>query len=141
MHRSPPTSPELRAHVLKGRRVIELEAAALKAVQRRLDKNFALAVEAMREVIDSGRKIIVTGIGKSGAIGAKIASTLSSTGAPSIVLDAVNASHGDLGMIARGDLLLILSYSGETEDVSRLIPSINRIVARIVPLTGNPKAT
>src|SRR5271154_3818129 len=117
MNRSRPISPDLRAHVLKGRRVIELEAAALKAVQRRLDKNFALAVEAMREVIDSGRKIIVTGIGKSGTIGAKIASTLSSTGASSVILDAVNASHGDLGMVSNGDLVVILSYSGETEEV------------------------
>jgi len=141
MHRSRPTSPDLRAHVTKGRRVIELEAAALKAVQRRLDHNFAQAVEAMREVIDSGRKIIVTGIGKSGTIGAKIASTLSSTGAPSVVLDAVNASHGDLGMISPGDLILILSYSGETEEVARLLPSLKRIGTRIVALTGNPKST
>jgi len=141
MHRSRPLTPQLKSHLVKARRVIELEAAALKAVQRQLDVNFALAVEAMREVIQSGRKIIVTGIGKSGTIGAKIASTLSSTGAPSIVLDAVNASHGDLGMIAHGDLLLILSYSGETEEVSRLIPSIKRIGARIVALTGNPQST
>lgn len=141
MHRSRSLTPQLKSHLAKGRRVIELEATALKAVQRHLDKNFALTIEAMREVIQSGHKIIVTGIGKSGTIGAKIASTLSSTGAPSIVLDAVNASHGDLGMIANGDLLLILSYSGETEEVSRLIPSIKRIGAHIVVLTGNPKST
>jgi arabinose-5-phosphate isomerase len=121
--------------------VIELEAGALKAVQRRLDKNFALAVEAMREVVQSGHKIIVTGIGKSGQIGAKIAATLSSTGASSVVLDAVNASHGDLGLIAAGDLVLILSYSGETEEVVRLLPSLKRIGLRIVALTGNPKST
>jgi len=141
MRRTRPLSPNLEAYITKGGRVIELEAAALKTVQRHLDENFALAVEAMREVIQSGRKIIVTGIGKSGTIGAKIASTLSSTGAPSIVLDAVNASHGDLGMIAGGDLLLILSYSGETEEISRLIPSIKRIGAHIVALTGNPAST
>src|ERR1700742_2074276 len=124
MHRSRATPPTLLAHIAKGRRVIEMEAAALKTVQRGLDENFALAVEAMREVIQSGRKIVVTGIGKSGTIGAKIASTLSSTGAPSIVLDAVNASHGDLGMVASGDLVLILSFSGETEEVARLVPSL-----------------
>jgi arabinose-5-phosphate isomerase len=95
----------------------------------------------MREAIESGRKIIVTGIGKSGQIGAKIAATLSSTGAPSVVLDAVNASHGDLGMIASGDLVLILSYSGETEEISRLVPSLRRIGTRIVALTGNAKST
>ena len=95
----------------------------------------------MREVIQTGHKIIVTGIGKSGTIGAKIASTLSSTGASSVVLDAVNASHGDLGMVSNGDLVLILSYSGETEEVARLIPSLKRLGTRIVALTGNPKST
>jgi arabinose-5-phosphate isomerase len=141
MKSSQTLSPKLQAHVTKGRRVIELEAAALRAVQRRLDESFAQAVEAMREVIHAGHKIIVTGIGKSGVIGAKISSTLSSTGAASVVLDAVNASHGDLGMISNGDLILILSYSGETEEVARLIPSLKRIGTRIVALTGNPKST
>lgn len=141
MPRSRPTSPKLLAHIAKGKRVIELEAAAMRAVQRRLDENFARAVEAMREVITAGRKIIVTGIGKSGTIGAKISSTLSSTGASSVVLDAVNASHGDLGMISTGDLVLILSYSGETEEVSRLMPSLKRIGTRIIALTGNPKSS
>jgi arabinose-5-phosphate isomerase len=139
--RTRPLSPKLQAHITKGRRAIELEAAALRAVQRRLDEHFARAVEAMREVIQAGHKIIVTGIGKSGTIGAKIASTLSSTGASSVMLDAVNASHGDLGMVSSGDLVLILSYSGETEEISRLLPSLRRIGARIVALTGNPRST
>jgi len=141
MHRSRPLSPKLQAHLAKGRRVIELEAAALKAVQRRLDGSFSQAVELMREVVQSGHKIIVTGIGKSGQIGAKIAATLSSTGAPRVVLDAVNASHGDLGIISQGDLVLILSYSGETEEVSRLMPSLKRLGTRIVSLTGNANST
>jgi arabinose-5-phosphate isomerase len=128
-------------YVAQGRQVIELEAAALKAVTRHLDENFGRTVEAMLEVIKAGRKIIVTGIGKSGTIGAKIASTLSSTGASSVVLDAVNASHGDLGMISSGDLILILSYSGETEEVARLVPSLKRLGTRIVALTGNPKSS
>jgi arabinose-5-phosphate isomerase len=141
MHRSRSSVPQLKAHVTKGKRVIQLEASALQAVQRRLDETFARTVEAMLEVIQAGRKIIVTGIGKSGQVGAKIAATLSSTGAPSVVLDAVNASHGDLGMISHGDLILILSYSGETEEVARLIPSLKRIGTRIVSLTGNPQST
>src|SRR5476651_755407 len=141
MTRPRPLSSKLQAHVSKGRRVIELEAAALRAVQRRLDEAFARAVEAMQEVVQAGHKIIVTGIGKSGTIGAKIASTLSSTGASSVVLDAVNASHGDLGMVSHGDLVLILSYSGETEEVARLVPSLKRIGTRIVALTGNPKSS
>jgi arabinose-5-phosphate isomerase len=141
MQRSRPLSPKVRTHLAKGRRVIELEAAALRAVQRRLDGNFGLAVEAMREAIQSGHKIIVTGIGKSGQIGAKIAATLSSTGAPSVLLDAVNASHGDLGIIAPGDLVLVLSYSGETEEVARLLPSLKRLGTRIVSLTGSAAST
>ena len=131
----------LRAYLAKGRQVILTEAAALRAVQRALDSNFSLAVEAMRETVEAGRKLIVTGIGKSGQIGAKIAATLSSTGAPSVVLDAVNASHGDLGVVGQGDLILILSYSGETEEVARLLPSLKRLGTRIVALTGNPKST
>jgi arabinose-5-phosphate isomerase len=136
-----PLSSKLKAHIVKGRRVIELEAAALRAVHRQLDESFARAVEAMHEVIRTGHKIIVTGIGKSGTIGAKISSTLSSTGASSVVLDAVNASHGDLGMVSPGDLVFILSYSGETEEVARLIPSLKRIGTRIVALTGNEKSS
>jgi arabinose-5-phosphate isomerase len=141
MHLFPRRAPQLRANLVKGRRVILLEAAALKAVQRQLDDQFSLAVDAMRETVEAGRKLIVTGIGKSGQVGAKIAATLSSTGAPSVVLDAVNASHGDLGMIASGDLVLILSYSGETEEIARLLPSLKRIGTRIVALTGNTKST
>jgi arabinose-5-phosphate isomerase len=136
-----PSSPLHRSHLAKGRRVIHEEMAALKAVEARLDESFSEAVEALRETVQAGRKIIVTGIGKSGQIGAKIAATLSSTGAPSVVLDAVNASHGDLGVISSGDLVLILSYSGETEEISKLLPSLRRIGTRIVALTGNPKST
>ena len=141
MHRARPLPPKLKGYLAMGRRVIELEAAALRAVERRLDETFPRAVEAMRETVQSGHKIIVTGIGKSGQIGAKIAATLSSTGAPSVVLDAVNASHGDLGIVAAGDLVLILSYSGETEEVARLMPSLRRLGTRIVALTGNPRST
>jgi arabinose-5-phosphate isomerase len=130
----------LLLHLAKGRRVIREETAALKAVEARLDESFGEAVEAMREAVQAGRKIIVTGIGKSGQIGAKIAATLSSTGAPSVVLDAVNASHGDLGVISSGDLVLILSYSGATEEISRLLPSLRRIGTQIVALTGNAKS-
>jgi len=136
-----PLSPKLLTHIIRGRRVIELEAAALRAVRLRLDESFAHAVEAMDDVIQAGHKIIVTGIGKSGAIGAKIASTLSSTGAASVVLDAGNATHGDLGMVSRGDLIIILSYSGETEEVARLVPTLKRIGARIIALTGNARSS
>jgi arabinose-5-phosphate isomerase len=137
----PLSSKQRLAHIAKGRQVIALEAQALRAVERQLDDGFARAVEAMREVIDAGHKIIVTGIGKSGMIGAKISATLSSTGASSVVLDAVNASHGDLGMVASGDLVLALSYSGETEEIARLVPSLRRLGTRIVALTGSAKSS
>ena len=91
MHRARPLPPKLQSYLTQGRQVIKLEAAALRSVERKLDESFARAVEAMAAAIQAGRKIIVTGIGKSGTIGAKIASTLSSTGASSVVLDAVNA--------------------------------------------------
>jgi arabinose-5-phosphate isomerase len=141
MHLPSGTASRLRAHLAKGRRVVQIETDALRAAQRQLDGNFGLAVEAMREAIEAGRKLIVTGIGKSGQIGAKIAATLSSTGAPSVVLDAVNASHGDLGIVASGDVVIVLSYSGETEEVARLLPSLKRLGTRLVALTGNPKST
>jgi arabinose-5-phosphate isomerase len=136
-----PLPSKIQAHISKGRRVIELEAGALRSAQRHLDEHFAYAIEAMRDVIQAGRKIVVTGIGKSGTIGAKIASTLSSTGASAVVLDAVNATHGDLGMVSPGDIALILSYSGETEEIARLIPSLKRLGVRIIALTGNLKSS
>jgi arabinose-5-phosphate isomerase len=141
MHRARPLPPKLQSYLTQGREVIKLEAAALRSVERKLDESFARAVEAMAAAIQAGRKIIVTGIGKSGQIGAKIAATLSSTGAPSVVLDAVNASHGDLGLVVAGDIVLILSYSGETEEIARLVPSLRRLGTRIVALTGNPQST
>jgi arabinose-5-phosphate isomerase len=141
MKRTRTLSPEFKAYIAKGRRVIELESNALRAVHKQLDEQFARAVEAMSHVIQTGHKIIVTGIGKSGTIGQKISSTLSSTGASSVVLDAVNASHGDLGMVSSGDLVIILSYSGETEEVARLVPSLKRIGTRILAMTSNPKST
>jgi arabinose-5-phosphate isomerase len=141
MHRARPLPPRLQSYLTQGRHVIKVEAAALRSVERKLDESFARAVEAMAAAVQGGRKIIVTGIGKSGQIGAKIAATLSSTGAPSVVLDAVNASHGDLGLVVAGDVVLILSYSGETEEIARLVPSLRRLGTKIVSLTGNPQST
>jgi arabinose-5-phosphate isomerase len=141
MHRARPLPPKLQSYLTQGRQVIKLEAAALRSVERKLDESFARTVEAMVAAVSAGRKIIVTGIGKSGQVGAKIAATLSSTGAPSVVLDAVNASHGDLGLVTAGDLVLILSYSGETQEIAGLIPSLRRLGTRIISLTGNPQST
>lgn len=127
--------------VAKARQVIEIEIQALRQMQRRLDGDFTRALELLLEAVQSGRKIIVTGVGKSGHIGHKIAATLTSTGAPSLVLDTVNAVHGDLGVVSEGDVLIALSYSGETEELIRVLPILSRIHVRIIALTGNTKST
>jgi arabinose-5-phosphate isomerase len=127
--------------VKKGRQVIAIELAGLRHVQARLDGSFDRAVELMLETLESGKKIIVTGVGKSGAIGQKIAATLTSTGAPSVVLDPVNALHGDLGVVTEGDLLVALSYSGETEELLRVLPSLRRLSVKIIAMTGHARST
>src|SRR5258708_27207432 len=113
--------------VKKGRQVIGIELAGLRHVQGRLDRSFDRAVALMIETLKNGKKIIVTGVGKSGAIGQKLAATLTSTGAPSVVLDPVNALHGDLGVATEGDLVLALSYSGETSEIIRVLPALRRL--------------
>ena len=99
----------------QARRVIDIEVAALRRVRRRLGPSFLQTVTLMQQRLDKGGKIIVTGIGKSGHIGHNIASTLASTGTTSVTLDPVDAVHGDLGVVARKDLILVLSYSGNTD--------------------------
>jgi arabinose-5-phosphate isomerase len=98
-------------------------------------------VDLMLEAIRHGRKIIVTGVGKSGHIGRKIAATLTSTGSPSVELDAVNAAHGDLGVVSDGDVLIVLSYSGEVYELVRVLPALRRQRIKMIALTGNPKST
>jgi arabinose-5-phosphate isomerase len=105
-----------------------------------LDKNFERAVGAMLETLERRGKIVVTGVGKSGLISHKIAATLTSTGAPAVVLDALNAAHGDLGLIQEGDLVLILSYSGKTDELIRILPSLKRTQAKLIAVTGNAKS-
>jgi arabinose-5-phosphate isomerase len=98
-------------------------------------------VQVLLDALAANRKIIVTGVGKSGHIGHKIAATLTSTGAPSVVLDTVNAVHGDLGVVTEGDAVLALSYSGETEELLRILPALKRRSVRIIALTGKPAST
>ena len=125
----------------KGRQVIEIEIDALRGIASRLDASFEKAGRLLLEAVQGRNKIIVTGVGKSGHIGAKIAATLTSTGAPSVVLDTVNAVHGDLGMVSDGDVLIALSYSGETDELVRLLPFLKRLSVRIIALTGHPAST
>src|SRR3989440_5424513 len=119
-------------------RVLRLEAEAILGVIPTLDERFERAVELLRTC--SGR-VIVTGIGKSGLIGRKIAATLSSTGTPAFFLHPAEGVHGDLGMLARGDVVLALSNSGETDEMLAILPPLKRLGVPIILLTGNPKST
>ena len=99
--------------IAQARKVFDIELAALRAVRAQLDSTFAAAVETIVATLNRRGKIIVVGIGKSGNIGAKIAATCTSTGATAVVLNSVDALHGDLGIVNDGDVVLALSYSGE----------------------------
>ena len=119
-------------------RVLRLEAEAILGVIPTLDERFERAVELLHTC--SGR-VIVAGIGKSGLIGRKIAATLSSTGTPAFFLHPAEGVHGDLGMLARGDVVLALSNSGETDEMLAILPPLKRLGVPIILLTGNPKST
>ncbi|ACD82718.1 KpsF/GutQ family sugar-phosphate isomerase [Candidatus Methylacidiphilum infernorum] len=123
------------------KRVFDLEMDALRIVRKQLNAAFEQAILVLEKTILANGKIVVTGVGKSGHIGRKIAATLTSTGAPSVVLDAVNAFHGDLGMVNRGDAVVALSYSGETEEILRLVPHLKRMTTSLIAITGNENST
>lgn len=118
-----------------------IELAALRAVRGALDQTFNTAVDAVVETLARRNKVVVAGIGKSGNVGRKIAATLASTGSTAVVLDPVDALHGDLGLVQEGDLVIALSYSGESEELVHLLPALKRFGVRIVALTGSPKST
>lgn len=120
------------------RRVLRIEAQAIQDVLARLDASFDRAVEVLFAC--KGR-VVVTGMGKSGLIGRKISGTLSSTGTPSFFLHPAEALHGDLGMLARGDALLAISYGGETQEILNLLETLKRLEIAIVTLTGNLQST
>src|SRR5947199_997675 len=128
-------------HLANARKVFDIELAGLKAVRAQLDSRFNAAVEMIAEVLGNRGKIIVVGIGKSGNIGRKIAATLTSTGSPAVVLNSVDAVHGDVGVVADGDLVLALSYSGESEELLNLVPALKRFALKIISLTGAGKSS
>jgi arabinose-5-phosphate isomerase len=122
----------------EGRRVLEVEAAAISEVARRLDRDFTAVVEL---ILESSGHVVTMGMGKSGLICRKISATLASTGTPSFFLHPAEAIHGDLGMVVSGDVVLAVSNSGETEEIVRLLEPLKRIGARLVAITGNPRST
>jgi arabinose-5-phosphate isomerase len=128
-------------HLAQARRVFDIELAALEAVRAQLDDAFGEAVELLARTLRQRGKIIVVGIGKSGHVGHKISATLTSTGSTSVVLNSVDALHGDLGVVNDGDVVLALSYSGESEELLNLLPALKRFSVRIIALTGAPKSS
>ena len=127
--------------VARARQVFAIEIAAIRTVQRRLDQQFNTAVRLIVEALGQRGKLVIVGIGKSGNIGRKLAATFSSTGSPAVVLDPVDALHGDLGLVADGDLVLALSYSGESEELVSLLPALKRFAVKFIALTGGLRST
>lgn len=129
----------LKEHILElARRAIRTERESLENLEQSLDDSFA---EAVQRILSSEGKCIVTGMGKSGLVGRKIAATLASTGTPSFFLHPGEAFHGDLGMISKEDVVLALSYSGETDEVLKIVPYIQANGNTLIAMTGNDDST
>ena len=128
-------------HLARAREVFDIEIAGLKAVRQQLDDTFGRSVDAIVRTLAAKGKVVVVGIGKSGNIGRKIAATLTSTGTTAVVLHSVDALHGDLGILNDGDVILALSYSGETEELLNLLPALKRFSVTIISFTAAPKST
>ena len=120
------------------KRVLQIEADAILALQPRLDGDFTKAVEI---ILSCQGKVVVTGMGKSGLICQKIAATMASTGTPTFFLHPAEGIHGDLGMLAKGDVIIGISNSGETEEICRILPVIKRMGLPLIAMSGNPKST
>lgn len=123
------------------RRTVAIERSQLGRLESGLDHRFVHAVEATAKALQSGRKTIVLGVGKSQAVGEKFAATLNSTAAPSVPLSCQNALHGDLGVVAVGDPVFLLSHSGETPELMALLPHLKKRAGFVVALTGKEKST
>ena len=120
------------------KKVIEIEAQAIAALSRRINVHFQKAVDL---IVKCQGRVIITGMGKTGIIGRKIAATFSSTGTPSIFMHSAEAIHGDLGQVTKNDVLIIISNSGETEETKRLLPPIKKIGAKIIAMTGHAQSS
>jgi arabinose-5-phosphate isomerase len=122
----------------QARRVLDIEADALRAMAGRLDRGFS---DAVALILACRGRVVVSGMGKSGHVGGKIAATLASTGTPAFFMHPGEASHGDLGMIAPDDVVLALSNSGESGEIVSIVPLLKRRGAKLVAMTGNPAST
>ena len=122
----------------EAKKVFDVEIEALKKTRDALDENF---VEILDAVTSCKGKVIITGMGKPGHIGTKIAATLASLGTPSFYLHPGEAMHGDLGMVTKDDIVIMISYSGESDEIVRIIPNIKMMGAKLIAITGNPNST
>jgi arabinose-5-phosphate isomerase len=134
----PSTALDPQQLLARGRRVLETEVAAVRALQGRLNSSF---IEACRLLHDCRGRVVVTGMGKSGHIGNKIAATLASTGTPAFFLHPAEASHGDIGMITHDDVVLAISNSGETAELITILPVIKRLGVPLIAMTGRAQST
>ncbi len=122
----------------EARKVFDIEIEALKKTRDALDESFVQILDLMTACKG---KVIITGMGKPGHIGTKIAATLASLGTPSFYLHPGEAMHGDLGMVTKDDIVIMISYSGESDEIVRIIPNIKMMGAKLVAITGNPEST
>ena len=122
-----------------GRRVLREEAEALRTLADRLDDSFDRAIALLRDV--QGGRVVVTGMGKSGHVGKKVTGTLASTGTPALFLHPAEALHGDLGMVTEADVVLALSYSGETDELLAILPALKRRAQSLIAVTGRSEST
>ena len=133
------TSPEqLKQRFDRAAEVVRLEARTIDGLVKHLDEAFSEAVDL---ILACTGQVIVSGVGKAGLIGQKISATLASTGTPSMYLNPTEALHGDLGRIRAFDLLLVLSNSGESAEIKRLLPAARKIGATLIAMTGNPASS
>ena len=119
------------------RKVLEIESRAILELVPRIDASFDRAIETL---LACAGRVVVTGMGKSGLIGQKVSATLASTGTPSLFLHPAEAIHGDLGRIVKGDAVLAISYSGDTEEILSLVPQVKRLGAPLLAMTGQPRS-
>jgi arabinose-5-phosphate isomerase len=137
----PPTAgtrSDVDRAVAMGRQVLEIEAAAVAVLARRLGPEFSAAV---RLILDSRGRVVVSGIGKSGHIARKLAATFASTGTPAYFVHAAEAVHGDLGMITRDDVLIAISNSGENDELLTIVPLVKRLGGKLIAITGNESSS
>jgi arabinose-5-phosphate isomerase len=135
---TPSEDEQTQSLIARAKKVLQIESDAVANLIGRIDTTFA---QVVRELDQCQGHVVVAGMGKSGLIGTKIAATFSSIGVPAVFLHAAEASHGDVGVLSRGDVVIAISNSGETEEIIKLLPTLNRIKCTLVAMTGNAKST